>query len=140
MEVPHLRSPYEQLDGIFYFPRLLDKIRLNQAGELPEDYQMNLGKGFDGRCARFLGVGYEALADRVREGMTDEEALDWAFKNGRRPGEEEIEVWNTFMRKVGWNDGVTETLERRKREGGCTERTDIQTIFDLIDLDEGRKQ
>lgn len=44
------------------------------------------------------------------------------------------------MRKVGWNDGVTETLERRKREGGCPERTDIQTIFDLIDLDEGRKQ
>ncbi len=139
MEVPNLRSPYEQTSGVYYFARMLDKIRLSQKGELPEDYQMNLGKGFDGRCARFLGVDYDALAGRVREGASDEEVLDWCFKTGRRPGEEEIEIWNTFMRKVGWNDGVTETLERRKREGNCTERADIQTIFDLIDWDEGRR-
>lgn len=119
---------------------MLDKIRLQQQDALPEDYQANLGKGFDGRCARFLGVDYSALADRVRGGASEEEAMDWCCKTGRRPGEEEIEIWNTYMRKVGWNDGVTETLERRKREGGMEAREDIQTIFDYIDLDEGRRQ
>ena len=32
----------------------------------------------------------------------------------------------------------TETLERRKRESGLSDRDDIQTMFDYIDADEGR--
>jgi hypothetical protein len=42
------------------------------------------------------------------------------------------------MRKLGWNDEVSETLKRRKREGGLEDRADIQTMFQFIDADEGR--
>jgi Domain of unknown function (DUF5069) len=139
MNVPGLRSPYEKVGGIFYFGRMLDKIRLHAAGKLPEDFQANLGKGFDGRITRFLHVDYNALVERVKQGGSDEEILQWCFENGRKwTNDEELEVWNTFMRKVGWNDDVTPTLQRRLREGGFEGRADVQTIFDYIDLDEGR--
>lgn len=50
------RSPYDQEGGLVYFPRMLDKIRLKQSGDLSEDYVNNLGKGFDSQCCGFLGV------------------------------------------------------------------------------------
>jgi gluconokinase len=138
MIVPQLRSPNEKLGGIFYFPRMLDKIRLHAAGQLPADYVPNLGIGFDGRCSAFLHLDYPAFADFVKGGASDEQALAWAFEHGRKPSDEEIEVWNEFMRKRGWNDEVTPTLQRRLREGNFGERPDVQTMFSYIDLDEGR--
>ena len=133
-----LHSPSEKVGGLFYFGRMLDKIRLHTKSELPSDYHANLGKGFDERCVRFLRVNYDELAERVKKGGNDEEILQWCFSVGRRPSDDELYVWNEFMRKRGWNDEVSETLKRRKAEAGMTDRADIQTVFQFIDADEGR--
>jgi Domain of unknown function (DUF5069) len=117
---------------------MLDKIRLHRKGELPPDYHANLGKGFDEKCVNFLRINYDELVERVKRGGTDEEILQWCFDNGRRPTDDDIYVWNEFMRKRGWNDEVSETLKRRKKEAGMSDRTDIQTAFQFIDADEGR--
>jgi len=132
------KSPQETVGGIVYFGRMLEKIRLLAAGELHPDLHANLGKGFDDRCVMFLAVDYEALRAKVLEGLTDEQALDWCFENGKRPNEDEIEIWNAFMSKRGWNDAMTETLIRRKKESGFESRDEIQTMFQYIDADEGR--
>ena len=134
-----LRSPAAKVGGIFHFGRMLDKVRIHARGQLPPDYQANLGKGFDGSCVNFLGVDYGELTKRVLQDGTDEEILVWCVERGRRPSEREIHIWNEFMRKLGWNDEVTETLKRRKREGGLEHRSDIQTMFQFIDADEGRE-
>jgi gluconokinase len=134
-----VRSPSSKIGGLVYFGRMLDKIRVHARGELPEDYQPNLGKGFDAKCCAFLHLDYEQLAQRVKEGATDEETLEWAFTTGRHPTDAEITMWNEFMRKFGWRDQAAEILERRKREGGMQERADIETMFQFIDADEGRK-
>jgi hypothetical protein len=42
------------------------------------------------------------------------------------------------MRKRGWNDDVTPTLNRRKKEEGMEDRAEIVTMFQFIDADEGR--
>jgi hypothetical protein len=133
-----LRSPCETVGGLFYFGRMLDKIRMHAKGELPSDYHVNLGKGFDEKCVRFLRVNYDELAERVKKGGTDAEILQWCFSVGRRPSDDDLYVWNEFMRKRGWNDEVSETLKRRKAEAGMTDRADIQTAFQFIDADEGR--
>jgi gluconokinase len=83
-------------------------------------------------------VNYDELAERVKKGGTDEEILQWCFSVGRRPSDDDLYVWNEFMRKRGWNDEVSETLKRRKAEAGMTYRADIQTAFQFIDADEGR--
>ena len=139
MHVPGLRSCYDKVGGIHYAGRMFDKIRLHAAGKLPEDYHANLGKGFDERALSFLNVDYPSLVERVKKGGTDEELLEWCFQHGRRPSEEEIEVWNEFMRKRGWNDIGSAKLQERLKEIHCEGRTDVQTFFDFIDLDEGRK-
>jgi hypothetical protein len=138
MHVPNLRSPYDQIGGIRYIGRMFDKIRLNAAGQLPEDYHANLGKGFDARALSFLNLDYPSLVERVKAGGTDDELLNWCYQRGRHPTDEEIEVWNEFMRKRGWNDDGTPMVLKRLAEIHCEHRTDIQTSFDFIDLDEGR--
>src|SRR2546423_1519291 len=133
-----LRSPSEKTGGLFYFGRMLDKIRVHAKGELPSDYHANLGKGFDEKCVIFLRVNYDQLVERVKKGGTDEEISEWCLDVGRRPTENDIYVWNEFMRKRGWNDEVSEMVERRKAEAGMAGRSDIQTSFQFIDADEGR--
>ena len=59
-------------------------------------------------------------------------------RTGRQPSDEEIYVWNEFMRKRGWNDEISETLKRRKKEAGMAGRSEIETMFSFIDADEGR--
>jgi hypothetical protein len=135
-----VRSPTATLGGLVYFGRMIDKIRAQGRGELPVDYQPNLGKGFDAKCCAFLHIDYSDLAERAKQGVADDDLLEWAFTAGRRPSEAEIEMWNEFMRKFGWRDKASEILDRRKREGGLAERSDIETMFQFIDADEGRSQ
>lgn len=132
------RSPQDQVGGIVYFGRMADKIRLLASGELHTDLHANLGTGFDLRCTNFLGVIYQPLRANIEKGMSDEAALQWCFENGRKPSDEQIEVWNEFMRKRGWNDEASEILVRRKKESGFESRDEIQTMFHYIDADEGR--
>lgn len=133
-----IRSPSAKVGGLVYFGRMVDKIRAHAKGELPADYQPNLGKGFDESCVNFLRIDYGQLVERVKHGGTDEEILEWCFRAGRNPSQDEIYIWNEFMRKRGWNDEVSETLVRRKKEAGMAGRSEIVTMFAFIDADEGR--
>ena len=93
---------------------------------------------FDSRCTRFLGVDYDELKKRTLEGGSDEEILDWCFERGRKPGEEEIEIWNAFLAKRGWRDEGSADLVEAKKRVGLGDRDDIQTWIDLHDAEEGR--
>lgn len=139
--IPALRSPFDQIGGLVYFGRMLDKIRLAAAGKLPAGWQAMRGtvtnKTFDARCCQFLHINYAALEVETLKGGSDEELLAWTFANGRQPDEEEIEVWNAFMTKRGWRDAATQRLNERLAEIGLPPGT-VQTMFEFIDLDEGR--
>jgi gluconokinase len=131
-------SPLAETCGLAYFPRMLGKIRLHAAGRLWEDLLANLGSGSDAACAGFLHVDYGALRDRVLQGGSDEDILDWCQSHGRPLNDTDKRVWNHYVRKLGWNDHVSPILERRKEEGGLRDRDDILTIAHYIDVDEGR--
>ena len=114
-------SDYEETRGLIYFARMLDKIRLQAAGELPNDYFLGTEDdptAFDARCTRFLRVDYKALAVRTLEGGSNEDILGWCFEHGRQPSDEEVEIWNAFIAKRGWRDAGSVELEAAKaREG-----------------------
>lgn len=142
--IPGLRSPSAQINGLVYFGRMIDKIRLHAEGKLPEGWQPQLGQGmvgsFDWRCCQFLRLDYEALkAETLKGDKSDEELLEWAYTNGYRPSEGEIEVWNAFMLKRGWRDAGTQRLQERLAEIGLKPGT-VETMFEFIDIDEGRLQ
>jgi len=133
-----LRSPYDKTFGLFYFARMLDKIRSNARGELPIKYKENFEKDFEQKCATFLRVRYEVIVEYVDQGLTDQAILQSCFGMGHRPSEGEIHMWNEFMRKRGWNDELSETLESQKKREAMLSRSEIQTVFQFIDADEGR--
>jgi Domain of unknown function (DUF5069) len=139
--VPGLRSCYTKVGRLVYFGRMLDKIRLHAAGQLPAVYQANLGDGqlltLDGRCCRFLGVPYVELRDRTLAGGTDEEVLAWVHARGTPRTDEECHMYNRFLLKLGWRDERSAVLPQRIRDSGL-EGKPIETILDHIEYDEGR--
>src|SRR5438093_9910078 len=121
MSTKYPKSPNEKTqNGMVYFPRMLDKIRLHARGELPEDYHKNLGgaRAADGACCNFLRVNYADLRERVLQGGTDEEILEWCSEKGRRLNEGDILIWNAFNSKLGWKDFATGLLEQQKEKYG----------------------
>jgi len=116
--VKYPKSAYIKTRDIVFFARMLDKMRMDLAGELAEEYQekMRTPRCYNSRCLGFLGVEYDDVFALVQQGKGDEEIIDWCFANGRQPNEEEIEVWNQFMEKKGWRDEESEQLEDYKAD------------------------
>jgi gluconokinase len=133
-------TDHVETKGLIYFARMLDKIRLKAAGKLAAGYFVGVEDPthFDARCTRFLGVSYDDLVKRTLQGGSDDEVLEWCFEEGRRPSEEEIEIWNAFILKRGWRDAGSEELAESKKEAGWGDRAEIQTWVDLHDAEEGR--
>lgn len=138
---PPFRSPREKAGGLYHFGRMIDKIRLHLRSELPAEYQPNFGQpgGLDSLLAQFLNLDHADLVARVKEGGTDEEILEWCFSNGLRPNETQTRIWNSFAEKVGWRDSAAETVEHVQKLVGPN-GPQIATIFDCIDVNEGRRQ
>ncbi|MDA0710277.1 MAG: DUF5069 domain-containing protein [bacterium] len=132
------RSPYDQEGDLYYFPRMIDKIRLHIKGQLPEDYHEQYGNGFDARCCAFLKVDHTRLIQLVKAAKTDSEILAYCFENGRRPTEGDILMFNDFMSKRGWRDGASDYIAEIKAESAAYDSGRIQTFFDIIECDEDR--
>jgi hypothetical protein len=130
-------SPTEELDGLVYFPRMCDKIRLHRSEQLDPTYHPNLGLGMDLWTCQFLQVKYEDLTAQVASGKTDTEVLQWAYNNGKKPSPEEKNWWNSYMRNRGFRDDLSQRLIARVAEGGY-QGFPIFSFFDYIDVDEGR--
>jgi gluconokinase len=135
---PPVRSPRDQVGGLVYFGRMLDKIRLHLRGELPEDYRENFGdaEALDGWMARFLGLEHREVVARTAAGGSDDEILEWCFAQGQRPNETQMRVWNGFAEKLGWHDSAAATVARVNKRLGLDGK--LATIFDCLDADEGR--
>lgn len=133
-------SAYQLTLGMLYFARMLDKIRKRAEGRLAADFHANLGKGFDGQCAGFLRVPYEALVRRTLEGGSDEEILQWCYQFGRPLDELDVRIWNGYLSRCGWNDSMSDLLAQRKRECGWQDVEEIQTMLEFFEYDEGRKR
>ncbi len=139
MKIDGLRSCWDRVGGLFYFGRMVDKIRLHAQGQLPEEYVAVMADGFDGRTCRYLHVDHSDLSEQILAGKTDEEALEWCFERGRRLTDEEILIYNSFMSKRGWRDDETDSyIPYLKREYGFSDNDQIVTDFDAIEADEQR--
>jgi hypothetical protein len=125
--------------GWMYLPRYVDKIRLHLAGRLHEDYQENLGKGFDGMWLKAAGVPHETLVEIVKGSITDGEVCDWVRANVKRSEAEKEAHRKDILSRPQLNDEAAKArLEMRKKQAGISHRADIQTFVDMIDADEKR--
>ena len=132
------RSPYEVMDGWVHLPRLVDKIRLHEAGQLPDDYQPNyLHKGFDLAWFKASGVESDTLVGIVQNSITDGQVSDWVKANVKASDEAKAALRGKLL-SYGTEGALLELLIKRKAESGLQDRDDIRCMFDYIDADEGR--
>jgi len=132
------RSPYEVMDGWVHLPRLVDKIRLHEAGQLPDDYQPNyLHKGFDLAWFKASGVESGTLVGIVQNSITDGQVSDWVKANVNASDEAKAALRGKLL-SYGTEGALLELLIKRKAESGLQDRDDIRCMFDYIDADEGR--
>jgi len=87
---------------------------------------------------QFFACPYRDLRERVLQGGTDDEILEWCFEKGRRLNAGDIVVWNGFASKLGWRDFMTPRFHELKKAQGVTDREDIACVPDLMDFEEGR--
>lgn len=136
-----LRSPRETLGGYVILPRLIDKVRLHAHGGLPSEYHPQLlgGEGtLDWRFVTFTGLDREALRAAILGASDDQAVLAWVERHATP---------HTDAEKRAWADAIDayrpdpERAERRaQRYPVVASRHDVGmlSVFDLIDLDEGR--
>ena len=130
------RSPRLRLGGFVLLPRLLDKGRAACAGKLGE-YRFT-GKGMDRHFYAFTGLTFEAVRDEIATGKGDGDLLAWVQANAPKPREPwEIAAWSAYHEKRP-PDSDAETMTDFTEAVGkfTTTREDINTWFDLLDLDD----
>jgi hypothetical protein len=134
-----LRSAFDQLDGWIWLPRYLDKIRLNQRGELPPDYVECLGSRTDGLWLAEVGLSHEGFAATVRDLRDDGAVIGWLRRHVDKLPEEKARFnqWLTD-RPDGSDPALLAWFEKRKADYGLSHRTDITTFLHLVEADEGR--
>jgi hypothetical protein len=138
-QIIYPRSPRETMDGWYWLPRYLDKIRLHLAGQLHSDYTDNFGKGFDGFWLKAAGVTQEQMIEVVKNSTTDGQVCDWVRQNVKKPPAEKAACWQDILSRPLANDPESlARFKKRKEQSGISHRDDIKTFVDYIDADEKR--
>ena len=130
------RSPRLRLGGYVLLPRILDKGRALLVGKLGE-YRYN-GKGMDRHFFNFTGLDHELLKAEMAKGGGDGELLAWIQANAKYPRQPwEIAAWSDYhTRRTPDSDAETLADFAQAVAKLSTSREDINTWFDLLDLDD----
>ena len=138
-ELIYPRSPRETMDGWFYLPRYVDKIRLHLAHKLHTDYQENLGKGFDEMWLKYAGLTHDHFVLVVKNSLTDGEVCDWVRRNVKKSPAEKLAHWKDVLsRPLPTDASAVARLKMRKEQANVAHRDDIVCFVDVIDADEKR--
>jgi hypothetical protein len=137
------RSIKEQVAGLCHLGRLIDKVRMRNAG-LIQDYNY-LTLGFDKYLLDKLGIKGEDFEQRVLQGGADEEIAEWVQANGKTLTDQEKAEWNqmalTFSPKNEQGQRVFDNYKAeiaRKRGVSIDQLPRMTSWFELIEHDEGR--
>jgi Domain of unknown function (DUF5069) len=126
------RSPRVTLGGYVILPRMLDKGRAQLAGKAG-DYHFNCG--LDQRFVNFAGVSSDDVLQLLKEGKSDSEVLAWIRQHGKR-SDFEIAAWSQFQLQRCPSDNEGREFLSSTVQKLAPDRDDIQTIFDMLDLDD----
>jgi hypothetical protein len=130
------RSPRVRLGGYVLLPRILDKGRASLAGKLGEYHYV--GKGMDRHFFNFVGLDHESLTKEIAKGGGDGELLAWVQANAKHQRQPwEIAAWSEYhLRRTPDSDAETLTDFADEVKKFNPLREDINTWFDLLDLDD----
>lgn len=129
------RSPYEQLGGLCWLPRLIDKARANIAGTLGE-YIYNSG-GDEGFFEAWA-IKQEDFLEAVRQHPDDDQAmLKWFNEHAKQHTADDIKGFNHFAALYGPQNDEHKDFFKSVLDKVAPGRTDITSFYQLLATEEG---
>lgn len=128
------RSPRVRLGGYVLLPRVIDKGLATLAGTNGE---YNYNCPLDQRFFEFVGVDAEAFKKQLGTGKGDKELLAWIQATAKHKRTfDEIETWSSSQERRAPTEPESRELFEKLRSAAAPHRTDVQTWFELLDLDD----
>jgi len=128
------RSDRVRLGGYVIVARMLDKGRAMLAGT-EGDYHYDCP--VDKRFLEFAGVDATAVKEQLATGAGDGDVLNWINANSTtKPSPVEIEAWSNHQEQRSPGDLDSREFVSGLHKGAGPDREDINTWFDLLDLDD----
>lgn len=130
------RSPYDELDGISFLPRAIDKMRAYIDGT---HGLYNAKVGYSTQLFDVFGVTPDEFEQIVRANPTDEGVLQ-ALKQRKSLSQEDVRAWNErSINRTPTDDAGWERHWKQLADAGYADRRDVRTMYDRLDLDDGRQ-
>ncbi|HVA36094.1 MAG TPA: DUF5069 domain-containing protein [Candidatus Dormibacteraeota bacterium] len=122
------RPPRQQLDGLTFLPRTIDKLRASLSGGNLGEYQI---RGFTASLLQTLGVDEEAIRGAVAAAQSDEDVARWLREHAdvSKYGE-----WNATIEASAVNDENRERLQ--KRYPVLLRNPHVTSLLDMLELDD----
>ena len=128
------RSPYlRSVFGVAGAARMADKARAVTCDKLGE-YRYGADSSQDAAILDFLGIGEDAFRQAAYENPNDDELSEWITERCEKSAADKS-VFNAWRANVGRYGEMHERLKMRRAEV-APERGDIESFFDLQDLDD----
>jgi hypothetical protein len=128
------RSARVRLGGYALLPRMLDKGRAAIIGKNGEyHYNCPLDQNF----VNFVDIDAEALKEQLAAGKGDGEILEWINANAKsKRSPWEVVQWSQYHETRVVSDVETREFFNGLHKEVATQREDIATWADLLDLDD----
>ncbi len=126
------RSPRVRLGGYVILPRMLDKGRALLNGK---NGLYNYACPLDQHFLNFSGINPDQLKEQLAAGKSDGEILEW-IRAQTQQTPWEIAQWSAWHEQRSPGDVESIKIFKKLLEAVSTERDDISTWFDLLDLDD----
>ena len=128
------RSPYlRSVFGVAGAARMADKARAVTCGKLGE-YRYGADSSQDAAILDFLGIEEDAFRQAAYENPNDDELSEWIAERCEKSAADKS-IFNAWRANVGRYGEMHERLKMRRAEV-APERGDIESFFDLQDLDD----
>ena len=128
------RSPYlRSVFGVAGAARMADKARAVTCGKLGE-YRYGADSSQDAAILDFLGIEEDAFRQAAYENPNDDELSEWIAERCEKSAADKS-VFNAWRANVGRYGEMHQRLKMRRAEI-APERGDIESFFDLQDLDD----
>lgn len=130
------RSPYEELDGLMFLPRTIDKLRALLPGGNPGGYLINSKiLGMSGYLLNRLGITEEALSSVVASAKDDTEVAVWVREHTDPTHYHAI---NETLRRIRPKHAEDESFFREMYAEVLAADPQLEYTLDIIEADDRR--
>ena len=131
------RSPYDRVGNVSFLARAIDKMRAHIDGK---HGAYNAKTGFSTQLFDLFGVTADEFEEIVKSNESDEQVLDVLMQR-RKLTAQEIEEWNERCetRRPTDEAGIARHRKMIEDAGYGDRADDVVTMYDRLDLDDGRE-